>query len=92
MTEFLVYLLVLVIISLGAVCLYANDKMRSKNELWRIPETWLLAVGFFGGAAGALAAMFIFRHKTKRWYFLAINIFGLVWQLILAAYLLAVGI
>ena len=92
MTEFLVYLLVLVIISLAAVCLYANDKMRSQNGLWRIPETGLLAVGFFGGAAGALAAMFIFRHKTKHWYFFVVNIFGLVWQLVLAAYLLAVGI
>ena len=66
--------------------------MRSQNDLWRIPETGLLAIGFFGGAAGALAAMFIFRHKTKRWYFIVINAFGLLWQLILAAYLLAVGI
>ncbi len=92
MTEFLVYLLILVLVGLAAVWLYANDKMRAKNELWRIPETWLLAIGFFGGAAGALAAMFIFRHKTKHWYFIAVNVFGLIWQLILAAYLLAVGI
>ena len=69
MTELLVYLLILVLVGLAAVWLYANDKMRAQNDLWRIPETWLLAIGFFGGAAGALAAMFIFRHKTKHWYF-----------------------
>ena len=69
MTEFLVYLLVLVLIGLAAFWLYANDKMRAKNELWRIPEAWLLAIGFFGGAIGALAAMYVFRHKTKHWYF-----------------------
>ena len=92
MTEFLVYLLILVLVSLAAFCLYANDKMRSQNELWRIPENCLLAVGFFGGAIGAVVAMRVFRHKTKHWYFWAVNAFGLVWQVILAAYLLAVGI
>jgi len=92
MTEFLVYLLVLVLIGLAAFWLYANDKMRAKNELWRIPEAWLLAIGFFGGAIGALAAMYVFRHKTKHWYFVAVNVVGVVWQLVLAAYLLAVGI
>ena len=50
MTEFLVYLLVLVLVSLGAFSLYASDKMRAQNNLWRIPEAWLFAVGFFGGA------------------------------------------
>ena len=92
MTEFLVYLLVLVLVSLGAFSLYASDKMRAQNNLWRIPEAWLFAVGFFGGAAGAFAGMFVFRHKTKHWYFHVINGFGALWQIILAAYLLAVGI
>ena len=92
MTEFLVYLLILVLVGLAAFWLYANDKMRSKNGMWRIPEAWLLAIGFFGGAIGAFSAMYVFKHKTKHWYFVAVNAVGALWQVVLAAYLLAVGI
>lgn len=92
MVAFLVYLLVLVLISLANFWLYASDKMRAKNNLWRIPEKLLLAVGFFGGAIGGLCAMGIFRHKTKHWYFYLVNIVGVLWQVVLAAYLAAVGI
>lgn len=91
MTAFLIYLLALVLVSLCAFWMYASDKMRAKNKLWRIPEARLLAVGFFGGAAGAFCAMILFRHKTKRWYFALINAIGLGWQLVMAAYLLAVA-
>ena len=41
----------------------------------------LLLLGFFGGAAGALLGMLIFRHKTRRWYFWAVNLAALGWQL-----------
>lgn len=92
MVAFLVYLLVLVIIGLTNFWLYASDKMRAKNNLWRIPEKLLLAVGFFGGAIGGLCGMGVFRHKTKHWYFYLVNIVGLVWQVVLAAYIAAVGI
>ena len=92
MTTFLIYLLVLVVISLATFWQYASDKMRAKNDLWRLPEGTLLALSCFGGAIGGLLGMYYLRHKTKHWYFVAINVFGLVWQLILAAYLLAVGI
>ena len=40
-----------------------------------------------GGAAGALLAMRVARHKTKHWYFWALNILGLVWQLTLLGFL-----
>ena len=58
MVAFLVYLLVLVLISLLNFWLYASDKMRAKNNLWRIPEKLLLAVGFFGGAIGGAAPQY----------------------------------
>ena len=92
MVTFLVYLLVLAVISLVALYLYASDKMRAKNNLWRIPEKLLLFVGFFGGGIGGLCGMSIFRHKTKHWYFYLVNIVGALWQVVLAAYLAAVGI
>lgn len=47
MTEFLIYLLILILISMLNFYLYASDKMRAKNGLYRIPEAVLLSVSFF---------------------------------------------
>ena len=69
------------VMSLVALFLYAADKRRAKRKRWRIAESVLLSVGFFGGAVGALAAMNLFRHKTKHWYFWAVNAIGLAWQI-----------
>lgn len=77
---FLSYLLIL---SLVAFVLYGIDKRRAKRRAYRIPEVTLLSLGFFGGAVGALAAMQTLRHKTKHWYFYAVNILGLAWQMAL---------
>ena len=64
--------------SIVAFILYGVDKSKAKREAWRIPEAVLLGWGFFGGACGALCAMKAFRHKTKHWYFWAVNILGLI--------------
>lgn len=74
------FLLYLLILSLVALALYGVDKHRAKRRAYRVPEAALLSLGFFGGAAGALVAMQSFRHKTKHWYFYAVNILGLAWQ------------
>ena len=58
---------------------YGIDKHLAKRNRQRIPEKLLLSLGFFGGAVGALAAMNVFRHKTRHWYFWVINFAGLVW-------------
>lgn len=75
-----------VLMSLIALCLYGSDKKKAKNQAWRTPEKTLLLFGFLGGAAGALLGMKIFRHKTKHWYFWAVNIAGLVWQVVLLVF------
>ena len=64
--------------SIVAFILYGVDKRKAKREAWRIPEAVLLGWGFFGGACGALCGMKVFRHKTKHWYFWAVNILGLI--------------
>ena len=69
---------VIVVMSLIAFILYALDKAKAKRGAWRIPESVLLGWGFFGGAVGALLGMKTFRHKTKHWYFWAVNILGLI--------------
>ena len=66
------------IMSVVAFILYGVDKHKAQKGAWRIPEAVLLGWGFFGGAVGALCAMKAFRHKTKHWYFWAVNILGLI--------------
>ena len=78
---------ILAILSLLAFILYGADKHKAKRGLWRIPEKTLLLASFLGGALGGLAAMQIFRHKTKHWYFYAVNLLGLAWQVGLVVYL-----
>ena len=45
------------------------DKGRAKRHAWRIPEAALFLVSFLGGSIGTWAGMYLFRHKTKHWYF-----------------------
>ena len=74
----LIYLAVLAVMSLIAFFTYLSDKNRAKNGKWRIRESVLLGLGFLGGATGALISMNLFRHKTKHWYFWAVNVFSLL--------------
>ena len=45
------------------------DKAKAKAEAWRIPEKTLLGLAVFGGSPGVWLGMYVFRHKTKHWYF-----------------------
>lgn len=45
---------------------YGLDKGRAKSGKWRIPERTLLLLSLAGGSLGALAAMLMFRHKTRK--------------------------
>ncbi len=80
-------LLYFLLLSLITLCFYGADKKKAKNGAWRIPERTLLLLSFLGGAAGALTGMKLFRHKTKHWYFWAVGILGLLWQLALVVFL-----
>lgn len=46
--------------------IYGYDKFQAKRKGWRIAEYKLLLLAFLMGGAGALAAMFLFRHKTQK--------------------------
>lgn len=69
--------------------LYGIDKAKARRGAWRIPERTLLLCSFFGGAVGGLCGMYLFRHKTRHWYFPFINLLGLVWQAGLVLFLVA---
>jgi len=51
--------------SLAALILFGVDKAKARRKAWRIPEKSLFLSAFLGGAPGAIAGMFLFRHKTK---------------------------
>ena len=82
------FIAILIVCSLISFVLYGADKAKAKKKAWRIPEKVLLLWGFLCGAVGALAAMQLFRHKTKHYYFYLVNILGLAWQ-VAAIYFLA---
>ena len=86
----LIYSIYLAVASVITYCLYAADKKKAQKGEWRIPEATLLLFSFLGGAIGGTAAMFFKRHKTKHWYFTAVNLLGLIWQFSLLVYLIVI--
>ena len=81
------YSIFLAVMSGLALILYVTDKIKAIKMAWRIPEKVLLTFSFFGGAAGGLMAMQTVRHKTRHWYFTALNVLGLIWQSALLLYI-----
>lgn len=84
----------LVIINLFAFFLVAQDKRKSVNrggETERTPEGILFFMASCFGSLGVYAGMFIFRHKTRKWYFV-IGIPLLIIQNIATLYLLRVSL
>ncbi len=45
------------------------DKWKAKKRSWRIPEATLFIIAVIGGALGSVIGMYLFRHKTRHWYF-----------------------
>lgn len=70
-----------VLINLLSFIWYGLDKSNAASGKERVPETNLLFKSFIGGAAGGLASMFMFRHKTRVWYFVTGNILMAVAQI-----------
>ena len=57
---------VLLIVNVIAFALFGLDKFKAHRGQWRIPEAVLLASAVIGGSIGAIAGMFVFRHKTRK--------------------------
>ncbi len=74
------YLIFIAAVSLITFALYGVDKRKSVRGAWRIRERTLLLFGVFGGATGGILGMKIFHHKTRHWYFWAVNILALAAQ------------
>ena len=71
MAEIIIWLFIayLVIMNIIGLAVMGIDKSKAKRHAWRIPEKVLFLVSILGGSAGTWAGMYLFRHKTKHWYF-----------------------
>lgn len=59
----------LAIINIVSFILMGFDKRKARKKLWRVPEKILFLSVIVGGAMGGVAGMYVFKHKTKHWYF-----------------------
>lgn len=68
MKVYYIYIIITAILILlniiGFLSMYV-DKKRAIYNKWRIKESVLLAIAFFGGGIGSYLGMYTFRHKTK---------------------------
>lgn len=64
------------------------DKQKARKNSWRIREKTLFLLAIMGGSIGSLAGMYIFRHKTRHWYFVIGMPLILILQIVLALFIL----
>ena len=71
------------IISINSITFFTfgYDKWLSVQNKWRIPERNLFIIVLLGGTIGALGAMNLFSHKTKKTSFILIVYAILIVQL-----------
>ena len=63
------------------------DKHEAKVGDWRISEKALFILVLLGGGIGGILGMYVFRHKTKKWYFKLGFPIIVILEIILAVYL-----
>ena len=59
----------LIVINFVSLVVYGIDKLAAVEHTWRIRIVTLLVLAFVGGSVGAIAAMYLFRHKIRVDYF-----------------------
>ncbi len=55
----------LLIINAVSFVLMLADKAKARKNKWRIRESTLILTAVLGGSIGALAGMYLVRHKTR---------------------------
>ena len=77
------------LINILTFIVYGLDKSAAVKQKQRIPNRVLLGLAAIGGSAGALAGMYIFRHKTQKKYYTITVPLMLILQLAAAVMLLS---
>ena len=78
---FIVYYYLL--INILSLLLYSLDKYLAIKRKRRIPEKTLLLSTILGGIIGTIIGMYLFHHKTKKWYFKLNIILSIIIHLLL---------
>lgn len=86
--EHKVFLIYLVVINFVTFAVFAVDKIAAIERRFRIRIVTLLGLSFIGGSIGALIAMYLLRHKTRKDYFTVGVPLTLVMQVIVIFYLM----
>lgn len=84
--KFWVILVYLLVMNIVGVAVMGIDKWKAKHHAWRIPESTLFLVSILGGSVGTWAGMYLFRHKTRHWYFVIGMPVILAIQIVIAVY------
>lgn len=58
-----------IVINVVLFLLMGYDKHEAKIQQWRVSEKALFLFALAGGSIGGIAGMYLFHHKTKKWYF-----------------------
>jgi len=82
-----ILLIYLAVINVAGFLLMGIDKLRAKKQVWRVPEKTLFLIAVIGGSIGTNVGMYVFRHKTKHWYFVIGMPVILIVQIALAVWL-----
>lgn len=61
-----VILVYLIVINILTFAVFGMDKLAAIRGRYRISVATLLGLAFIGGSLGGLAAMYLFRHKTRK--------------------------
>lgn len=65
MSEFKLLLIYMIFVNVVTFLVYGVDKLKAKQNWWRISENALIALALIGGSIGALLGMYLWRHKTQ---------------------------
>lgn len=86
----IVMLILWSVMSLITLMLYKIDKTRAQKNKWRIKEATLLTFPWAFGFIGAILGLYVLRHKTKHWYFVANTILTTLVHIGLLIFVIAV--
>lgn len=88
----LIVLAYLAVMTIVGLIIMKADKTKAEKNKWRIKEATLFLVSAIGGSLGTWAGMYLFRHKTKHWYFVVGMPLILIAHIVLLVFLFSKGI
>ena len=65
----ILFLIYLTVINLAGFFVMGIDKRKARRHKWRVPEKTFFIIALLLGSVGTWIGMYVFRHKTRHWYF-----------------------